>query len=100
MNWFDILKNAVAHSSQGQVAVAIGYSPTTINQVLKGKYAGKTDKVAQRVIDVLAVVECPYQGEKIAMSECKEIAQGPAPSHNPSKMAHWRACQTCILNQK
>ena len=97
MNWLEILKREVAASSQAAVAVRLGYSVTTVNQVLHGKYLGKTDKVAVRVIHVLDTVECPYLNEVIYMANCSEYANSKAPSHNPTKMQHWKACQGCSM---
>ena len=100
LNWMEILKAAIAADGQNKTAVRLGYSPTTISLVMSGRYLGKTDKVAARVINVLAKVHCPYLDQQIDMSICTDTAQGQVPTHNPSKMQHWRACQTCIFNQK
>ena len=94
-NWFEILQKEVAASSQSAVAKKLGYSVTTVNQILKGKYLGKPDKVAVRIIDVFAKVTCPYLSEEIDIAICQEHANSKAPSHNPTKMQHWRACQAC-----
>ena len=100
LNWMDILKAAVAESGQRKTAERLGYSTTTISLVLAGRYLGKTDKVAERVINILANVHCPYLDQQLDMKTCTETAQGQVPTHNPTKMQHWKACQTCIFNQK
>lgn len=94
-NWMEILRAEVAKSSQSKVAKKLGYSITTVSHILNDKYAGKTDKFAQKVIEVFAVVECPYLNKEIAKPECVEFSSCKAPTHNPIKMQHWRACQQC-----
>ena len=94
-NWEVLLEEAIAAGSMRQVATRLGYSSTTLSLVRSGKYLGKTDRIAARVLEVYAVVQCPYQGERITLEICKETALGKAPTHNPTKMAQWRACQKC-----
>lgn len=94
--WLDLLRAEAARTSIGAVADRLGYSRTAVSLVLSGKYSGKTDRIAKAVIELLEqAVACPYLGQPIAADLCRSHATGPAPTHNPLKMAHWRACQQC-----
>lgn len=99
-NWLSILKAAVQRSSQGQVASQLNYSRATISLVLADKYPGNTKHIQQKVIKKLATVECPHTGVVITMTDCYLTAHGKAPTHNPAKMAQWRACRVCKNNCK
>lgn len=99
-NWMEILKANIAAEGQNKTALKLGYSPTTISLVMSGRYLGKTDKVAERVIKILATVHCPYLNQQLDMQVCTDTAQGQIPSQNPIKMDHWRACQNCTFNSQ
>nr|DAS41287.1 MAG TPA: LAC REPRESSOR HEADPIECE/DNA Complex, HALF-OPERATOR, LAC OPERATOR, LAC [Caudoviricetes sp.] len=93
--WFALLKAQIAAASLRQVAAELGYSGTTLSLIVHGKYAGKTDRVAAAVAARYETVACPYQGKTIPLHECRSMAQGKAPTHNPMKMQQWLACQKC-----
>lgn len=93
--WFGILEREVKLSSRRKVAEKIGYSQTTVSLILNGKYAGKTDAVAHKVMLVYTNTECPFKESVITLQECRDYAHAPAPTHNPAKMQHWRVCQNC-----
>ena len=93
--WFDILKKEVAKSSQHAVADKLGYSLTSINLVLNGKYNGGTGRIAEKVVRVYGKVACPHLLTSIALNDCRNYAHAAAPTHNPTKMAHWKACLNC-----
>lgn len=93
--WFTLLAEQVQAASANQVAKRLGYSLTTVSLILNGKYLGKTDKFSTRVLEVFSVVNCPYLKKAIPLHQCKETADGRAPTHNPMKMQFWRSCQTC-----
>lgn len=100
--WLDLLRKEVeALPKPGGikiVAARIGYSRTAVSLVLADKYPGKTDRLAQRVMEVLGEVECPSEGRTIAYSECQLMRLREAPTHNPALMRHWRCCQSCPNN--
>ncbi|RRD90112.1 XRE family transcriptional regulator [Conchiformibius steedae] len=98
--WFAILKARVDESSRSAVARDLGYSTTAISLIMNGKYAGSTDKVSERVLEVYTRIACPYTGAEMPLMACMETANGKAPTHNPMKMAHWRACQNCPKRPK
>lgn len=98
--WFAILKARVDVSSRSSVARDLGYSTTAISLIMNGKYAGSTDKVSTRVLEVYTRIACPHTGAEMPLLMCIETANGKAPTHNPMKMSHWRACQHCPHRQK
>jgi hypothetical protein len=96
--WMQLLRAEAARTTIAAVAVQIGYSRTTISLVMSGKYPGKSERIAAAVLAVLEpviTVNCPYLGVAIAPQECHQHAGQRAPTHNPSKMHHWRACRQC-----
>lgn len=94
-DWFTLLREPVAQSSVRQVARELAYSATAISLILNGKYSGKPEKLRAKVLQRYAVVSCPFSGSVIPVYQCTETATGKAPTHNPIKMAQWRACQSC-----
>lgn len=96
--WFATLSEEVAASSRQVVAEKLGYSRTTISLVMLGKYPGKTDEVAARVTARLGGFACLYDGQTVTSEQCRKNAKEAAPTHNPSKMAKWSACQNCQRN--
>ena len=97
--WFALLTDKVAQSSRNKVAKELGYSLTAISLVMNGKYAGNPDRLRDKVLQQYSTVRCPHQGKTIALHVCQDLAQSPAPTHNPLKMQQWRACQKCPHNQ-
>lgn len=93
--WFAILKKELEDSTVSAVAKKIGYSSTSISLIMHGKYNGKADRVAKKVLETFTKVGCPYLGQEVDMPTCIEIALSPAPTHNPLKMQHWKACLKC-----
>jgi len=96
-DWLQILRDAVAASSQTTVAERIGMSRTAVSLVLSGKYPGKTDRVADRVLRVFGQVQCTHTGQPIALTVCVSYATRRAPLNNPFELSHWRTCLTCPL---
>ncbi|OHX21215.1 helix-turn-helix domain-containing protein [Chromobacterium sphagni] len=93
--WLPLLRAEVERTSIGQAAKLLGYSRTTVSLVLAGKYPGQTERVAGAVLNTLGRVACPYLGRDLTPDECKAQSTSQAPTHNPLKLAHWRACQRC-----
>ena len=94
-DWLQMLQDAVKASSQTAVAVRLNVSRTTVSLVLAGKYPGKTDRVAARVIDVFGQVKCTHTGQPIVLTVCVSYANRSAPLNNPFEMTHWRTCRKC-----
>lgn len=96
--WLNLLRQEVAASTIQATATRLGVSRTAVSLVLSDKYPAKTDRIAQRVIDVLGAVDCPVLGESIPPERCHSYRCMRAPTHNPIAMRHWRACQRCPNN--
>jgi len=93
--WLTLLRAEAERTSIAATADRLGYSRTSISLVLAGKYPGQTDRVAKAVVQLLEVQECPHLRSPLPEAECRTIALGPAPTHHPMKLGHWRACQRC-----
>lgn len=91
-----LLKEAVEAHGQSAVARQIGYSPSAVNQVLKGKYRGNPDGIMQRVAEVYGsgTVECPVLGE-IPLSRCADERKKTFAPSSPVRAQLWRACREC-----
>ncbi|MDQ2822431.1 MAG: helix-turn-helix domain-containing protein [Pseudomonadota bacterium] len=96
--WLEMLRAEAARTTIAAVAVRLGYSRTTISLVMAGKYPGSTEKIAAAslaALEPVLAVSCPYLGIQIELATCQEHANQRVPTHNPSKMHHWRACHQC-----
>lgn len=94
--WLALLRAAVnAAQSMRAVGNTLGYSPTSISQVLAGNYAGKTTRIETRVIEVYGQRTCPHTGLLVTALDCHAASTARAPTHNPMRITAWRACQTC-----
>lgn len=94
-HWLALLREAVSVSSQAEVARKLELSRTTISLVLAGKYPGKTDRVAARVLRVFGQVKCTHTAEPVTPVVCMNFAARRPPVNNPLALSHWRTCQTC-----
>ncbi len=96
--WLELLRMEVAQTNIAATAARIGYSRTTISLVLAGKYPGKPDKIAAAALaelEPVVAVDCPHLGMSIGVAVCLATSSQRAPTHNPAKMLHWRACRQC-----
>ncbi len=89
-----LLREQVAARSITAVALELGVSRTAVSLVLSGKYPGKTDNMAARIIDVFARVRCPYSGRMVSPAECAQRT-GTMPMGSPGALRWWRMCQEC-----
>jgi len=95
--WLALLRAAVdAAQSMRAVGHTLGYSPTSISQVLAGNYAGKTTRIEKRVMEVYGQRTCTHTGLLVTALDCHTASTARAPTHNPMRISAWRACQTCI----
>ncbi len=99
MSWQDLLKKAVQSSNQAIVARKLGYSASALNQVLRGKYQGNTDRMAAKVLEIYGneKVDCPVLGE-IALGRCALERQMEFSTASPTRVELWDACQNCDKN--
>ena len=100
-DWMDVLRARCAQTSQARVAQEIGMSPTTVSQVLSGKYLGALDRVRARVEGALMrrTVGCPVLGE-LPRNECLDHQGRPFAATNPQRVMLWRACRACAHREQ
>jgi hypothetical protein len=96
MDSMSLLKKAVAESGQAAVARKLGYSPSAINQVLKGTYRGSLFNLLSRVDEVYSdqTVNCPVMGT-VPLSRCAHERKKRFGTSSPQRVRLWRACQDC-----
>lgn len=94
-----LLQKAIAEHPKGKAGVAarLGCSRALLARVLSpNDEAGMSDKLARRVLDTYHVIRaCPATGGEMPIHECRRIALGPAPTHNPQAMRIWKTCHAC-----
>lgn len=95
-DWIEALKSECKRTSQTRAATAIGYSASTVNQVLKGTYKGDMKSIEQAVRGALmgATVECPVIGE-IPRNRCIDHQRraGKFAATNPMRVQLHQACR-------
>ncbi len=72
--WLAVLAEQCDRTSQKAAARKIGYSPSLVSSVLKGRYTGDLTAVEQAVRAALMAetVRCPAFGEAIKLADCLE----------------------------
>lgn len=93
-DWFALLQAEVAATSITAAAARLEYSRTAISLALAGKYPGKTDALAARVLEVLGRIVCPHLGFEMSTTGCAN-SSGIMPTSSPAALRLWRACQSC-----
>lgn len=95
-DWLTVLREACAASTQAAVARRIDYSPTVVNQVLKGNYGGDMNAVQKAVEGALMglTVECPVIGE-LPRNRCLEFQRRGFAATNPLRVTLTRTCPQC-----
>ena len=96
-DWLAMLRETVAATSQTDVAKLLDVSRTTVSLVLSGKYPGKTDRVAARVLKTFGQVQCTHTGQLISLTVCVSFANRRAPINNPMELSHWRTYRNSPL---
>lgn len=94
-NWMAMLQKAVDEGTQTAVAKRLDVSRTTVSLILSGKYPGKTDRMAARVVRVFGQVQCTHTGQLIEQTVCVSYATRSVPLNNPLELSQWRACRNC-----
>lgn len=91
-----LLREKCDELTQTRVASAIGYSPSAVNQALRGTYRGDVATLLQRVAEVFGdeAVDCPILGE-IPLGKCAFHRRRPFAATNPLRVTLWRACRQC-----
>lgn len=96
--WIIVLAEACDARSSSQTALAkrLGYSTAVINQALKNTYAGRLDKLEQKVRGELMneCVACPVLGE-ITRRRCIDEQSRTYAATNALRVELRRACPRC-----
>lgn len=102
-DWIDRLRAETTKpgSSQRIVADRIGYSPSAISSVLKGKYKGPLENIrdAFELKFGIESVDCPVLGE-VMVSRCLKEQRITGSRANRIRVALNRHCPTCRYNRK
>lgn len=93
-DWLELLAGAVEASSKADVARELGVSRSAVSLLLAGKYPGGTERMAVRVLNRYARLDCPHTGHPVTPERCRRLA-GPVPTSSPAALRQWRACQAC-----
>ncbi|MGD9611179.1 MAG: LacI family transcriptional regulator [Desulfovibrionaceae bacterium] len=96
-DWRSLLIGEAARTSIAATARRLGYSRTAVSLVLAGKYPGRTDRLAAKVLAELGRVTCPHLGREVTPGDCA-LNGGRMPTSSPAALRLWRACQTCPHN--
>ncbi|MEJ1402534.1 MAG: XRE family transcriptional regulator [Candidatus Sedimenticola sp. (ex Thyasira tokunagai)] len=101
-DWIKALRQEAARTSQLAAATLIGYSPSVVNQVLKGTYGGENGGDLKAVEESVrgaimgATIDCPVIGE-IPRNRCidHQRRSGSFAATNPLRVQLHRHCPTC-----
>lgn len=93
--WRTLLEQAVSATSVTDVARRLGVARSSLSLLLNGKYPGGTDKMAERIMSVLAV--CHVYGGARSADICTTRRAAPIPTSNPFALRQWRECQQCNI---
>jgi len=98
-NPMTLLRQAVASEGQAGVARRLGYSPSAVNQAIKGTYAGSLSNLLQRVSETYGdgTVHCPVMGE-ISLKRCALERRKPFSVSSPQRVKLYVACRRCLKN--
>ena len=98
MTWLDTLRQACEIEGQKAIAQRIGFSPTSVSQVLSGTYSADTKRIQAAVEGALmgARVDCPAIGD-IPRQACiaHQRRKGRFAATNPTRVALAKACKSC-----
>lgn len=103
--WFALLQAEVAGSTKTWVAEQMGVNRATLSAVFNGigeygKGTASTKRFETQFRGAFNLLACPYNGENVGVTFCREHALGTAPTHNPNAIRHWRACQECAYKPR
>lgn len=98
--WIVALAEACDASSQSRVSVRLGISAAVVNQALKNTYAGRLDRVEERVRGELLreTVACPVLGE-ITKRECLDNQNRGYEATNPTRVKLFQTCRKCHFRE-
>lgn len=95
-DWVLALAESAQKTSQRVTGDLIGYSPTTISEVISKRYRGDLGKIEEMVRGALmgATVMCPVLDE-IGRDQCRREQSTPFRATNSTRARLRRACRTC-----
>lgn len=99
-DWIVVLADECDRTSLRDVASRLGAGKSTLNEVLRKKYRGRTANIEAAVRGAFmgSTVECPVLDE-IAVDLCMHNQKLPFSTANPVRVALHRACPTCPHNR-
>lgn len=99
--WVVVLAQECDRTSQAAVGKRIGYSGSTVNQVLKRNYAGNLNNIQAKVEGAFmhCTVECPVLGE-LALDQCIDNQARPFAATNSQRVKLYRACRSGCPHSK
>ena len=92
----ELLIKAVERHGQAAVARKLCYSPSAINQALKGTYNSSLENMLQRVAETYGdgTVHCPVMGE-IPLRRCAAERRKAFGATSPQRAKLFLECQRC-----
>lgn len=98
-DWVELLRSAVAATSQSDVSRKIQISKTAICQILKGTYKSSAESIRDSVIRHLAPkeIDCPEHG-RISTEVCDVEQRTPFAATSGERVRRWKACRACPRN--
>ncbi|MEJ1381370.1 MAG: XRE family transcriptional regulator [Candidatus Sedimenticola sp. (ex Thyasira tokunagai)] len=104
--WLTVLGEACGRTSQSRVAAKLrqvdGFpSATVINQVLKSKYPGRTDRLQALVEGVYMnhTCNCPVVGD-ITTDQCEAYQVREFAATNPTRVRLYQSCRNGCLHSR
>jgi len=93
-DWVLVMADRCDQTSQRAVAERIGYSPASVNRILKNKWSADLTAVERMVRGAFmaATVICPVQGE-IGTDACSANQELPFAATNNMRVRLYRACR-------
>lgn len=96
LNWMTVLREHRDSHGNGPTAEKIGYSATTVSQVLSNKYKGDLSAIQKAVEGGLMgmTVQCPVVGE-MPRNVCLDYQRRVFQATNPLRVQLNKACPKC-----
>lgn len=99
-DWVGVLADECDQVGQVHAARRVGFSTSTINEVVRRKYKGRIANIEAAVRGAFmgSTVQCPVLDE-ITVDLCIENQKRPFSAANPIRVALHRTCPTCPHNR-
>lgn len=96
-----LCNTAIVMGGQAILARHLGISPAAINQIIKGRYRARLDRMKVLAVKKLNL-RCPILGI-IGITECRvniQAARGESWPSDPQLTRLYQACLDCSLNKE